>query len=281
MGRLNVAQLTGALRARGLTVRVDPGAETRGESYLDAEVIVVHDDIIGGCPAAMPSVIRSGVQQPTQYVPGPLYNLWVACDGTVTIAATGVSNNAGKGGFAGYVGNSRTIGVCRSHHPDHGAAPAKQNDATAVVCAVLSQLQGIPASRCVGHKEWAEGRKSDPWNLDMAVFRRRVEENGVRPMSDQQRRKLESLAREAAEGRRMLRGRPIPMRGRDVRELQFALGLRQTGIYGVRTIRKVQSLQAWTKVGVALDGKPTGRVNRETWEVVMFFYFARAWGFVA
>lgn len=170
MGRLDLDAIASDLRARGLEVTIDPGAHTRGSSLLSPEVVVVHDDIIGGCPWPMPGVIRSGVQQPTQYVPGPLYNIWVACDGRVVLNASGVANNAGAGSAFGYVGNSRTVGICRSHHPDVAPATREVNETTAVVAAVVCLHIDRSPERVVGHKEWTT-RKADPWNLEMEAFR--------------------------------------------------------------------------------------------------------------
>lgn len=271
-----LADLPAVLADWDLEVTTLSGAATRGSSSINPSVIVVHDDIIGGCPTSMPGAIRSGVQQPTQYVPGPLYNIWINCTGRVVLAADGVANNAGEGSSHGFTGNSRTIGICRSHHPDVAAATRAQNDATATVTAVVLTLIDRPTDRAVGHKEWTT-RKSDPWDVAMGDFRKAVAERRVRPMSPQERRKLLELAASAAEGRRMLRGRPVPMRGRDVRELQYALSIRPTGIYGPRTIAKVKALQAWLDIDV---DRP-GRVNRSTWEAVYFFFLARAWGYVA
>jgi len=95
---------------------------------------------------------------------------------------------------------------------------------------------------------------------------------GKRPLTMSQKQKLTRLAKEAAKGRRHLRRKLPPMRGRDVRETQYALGIPRTGVYGRGTERAVRKLQKWLKLPV------TGTVNQRTAQAVMFFYLARAWG---
>lgn len=183
--------LPAMLRGRGLTVHERAGWQRFGAATLRPAVIVVHDDIIGGCPTSLPGIIPGGRPD----LPGPLYNLWIECDGDVHIVAGGVANNAGRGSWAGYTGNSRTIGMCRSHHPDggaHGGTP-EQNASASVVCAVLADLYGIPAANVIGHKEWTS-RKPDPWHLDMGAFRSQVAAGGQEDdMTPEQAAKLDQV----------------------------------------------------------------------------------------
>ena len=165
-----------------------------GSPSLSPAVIVVHDDVIGGCPSRPPGALTTGVRQPTQYVPGPLYNVWIACDLTVWFIAGGRANNAGSGGWAGYTGNSRTIGVCRSFDGNDAGAPPAQTAATAAVCSVLARMYGIPAGNVIGHKEWTT-RKSDPHGVNMAQFRAMVagSNSEVHDMTDEQAAMLKEV----------------------------------------------------------------------------------------
>lgn len=121
-------------------------------------------------------------------LPGPLSNLHIAPDGTVTVVAAGVCWHAGQGSYPGLPANAanfHVIGIeCawpfdttirentawRERWPDPQIIAMR--DTTA---AILLRL-GFDSSRVIGHKEWA-GRsqgKWDPGNLDMGWFRGEV-----------------------------------------------------------------------------------------------------------
>ncbi len=121
-------------------------------------------------------------------LPGPLSQLHIAQDGTVTVVAGGVCWHAGMGGYIGIptdLANWHVIGIECAWPRDTSITPATQTrerwpdeqiiamrDTTA---AILSKL-GVGANRVIGHKEWA-GRsqgKWDPGHLDMHWFRAEV-----------------------------------------------------------------------------------------------------------
>ncbi len=95
-----------------------------------------------------------------------------------------------------------------------------------------------------------------------------------RTMTPADRRTIERLARQAAGHRRMLRLRPRPyMHGRGVRELQTVLN-RPIGLpYGPGTAHAVGDLQEF------FGGDRTERVDRATWELVLFIYISHGFGF--
>lgn len=96
-----------------------------------------------------------------------------------------------------------------------------------------------------------------------------------REMTPADRRIIEGIARRAAAGRRMLRWRKgVPhQRGRDVREVNAVLN-RPAGLgYRPITARQVAELQAF------FGAEPTGRVDRATWELILFAYIAHGFGF--
>lgn len=118
---------------------------------------------------------------------GPLSNLHIAPDGTVTIVAVGVCWHAGRGSISWIPtdnANQHTIGIeCAwpdirpdgSYDPQQ-RWPDKQIISMRDTCAALALKLGVPPSRVIGHKEWAgkaQG-KWDPGNLDMAWFRDEV-----------------------------------------------------------------------------------------------------------
>jgi len=119
---------------------------------------------------------------------GPLSNLHIAQDGTVTIVAAGVCWHAGMGFYPGIPtdgGNQVLIGIECAWPRDTSITPATQTrerwpDAEIIamrdtVAAILTKL-GYGSDRVIAHREYA-GRaqgKWDPGNLDMGWFRREV-----------------------------------------------------------------------------------------------------------
>ncbi len=119
---------------------------------------------------------------------GPLSNLHIAQDGTVTVVAAGVCWHAGRGSFPGIPtdnGNQVLIGIECAWPRDTSITPATQTrerwpDAQIIamrdsVAAILTRL-GHDSSRVIAHKEYAglaQG-KWDPGNLDMGWFRGEV-----------------------------------------------------------------------------------------------------------
>lgn len=93
------------------------------------------------------------------------------------------------------------------------------------------------------------------------------------PLSDQQKRALLAGARRmvAQNPRPRLRYRhPNPFRGRYVKEVQRALGIPQTGKYGVGTYNAVRGLQE-------LMGLPvTGEVDQATWIWIIYVALVKA-----
>jgi len=119
---------------------------------------------------------------------GPLSQLHIAPDGTVSIVAAGVCWHAGMGSYPGIpkdLANYHTIGIECAWPRDTSITPATQTrerwpDAQIIamrdtVAAILTRL-GVGPERVIGHKEWA-GRaqgKWDPGNIDMNWFRGEV-----------------------------------------------------------------------------------------------------------
>ena len=121
-------------------------------------------------------------------LPGPLSQLHIAPDGTVSVVAAGVCWHAGMGGYPGIptdLANYHTIGIECAWPRDTSITPATQGretwpDAQIIamrdtVAAILDRI-GVGSNRVIGHKEWA-GRaqgKWDPGNVDMNWFRGEV-----------------------------------------------------------------------------------------------------------
>lgn len=119
---------------------------------------------------------------------GPLSQLHISQDGTVSVVAGGVCWHAGMGSYPGIptdLANWHVIGIECAWPRDTSITPATQTrerwpDAQIIamrdtVAAILSKL-GVGANRVIGHKEWAgkaQG-KWDPGHLDMHWFRAEV-----------------------------------------------------------------------------------------------------------
>lgn len=128
------------------------------------------------------------IQRGRPDLPGPLSQLHIAPDGTVSVVAAGVCWHAGMGSYPGIptdLANYHTIGIECAWPMDTSITPATQTnerwpDAQIIamrdtVAAILNRL-GVGSERVIAHKEWA-GRaqgKWDPGNLDMNWFRGEV-----------------------------------------------------------------------------------------------------------
>lgn len=118
---------------------------------------------------------------------GPLSNLHIAPDGTVTVVAVGVCWHAGAGSYPwlpANMGNWHLIGIeCAwptigpgGRYDEHERWPDAQIIAMRDTVAALLGHLGYLQDRAIGHKEYA-GRaqgKWDPGNMDMGWFRGEV-----------------------------------------------------------------------------------------------------------
>jgi hypothetical protein len=119
---------------------------------------------------------------------GPLSNLHIAQDGTVTVVAAGVCWHAGRGSYPGIPtdgGNQVLIGIECAWPRDTSITPATQTRerwpdvqiiAMRDTCAAILNKLGFAQDRVIAHKEYAgqSQGKWDPGNLDMAWFRQEV-----------------------------------------------------------------------------------------------------------
>lgn len=168
--------LADVLRAEGVEVVEFPGWRQRGHGdFKDIRGVMVHHT---GSDNATAASIAHGRPD----LPGPLSQLHIARDGTVTVVAAGVAWHAGVGMYPWLptnMGNWHTIGIECANSGTSPTAPHRRHwpDAQyfAMVdsCAAISRRLGIPASRTIGHKEYA-GRaqgKWDPGAIDMDRLR--------------------------------------------------------------------------------------------------------------
>lgn len=108
---------------------------------------------------------------------GPLAQLGLGRDGTFYVVAAGKANHAGLGSWQGITsGNEHFIGIEAENTGEENDFPwpAAQLEAFHRGVAAILEHIGKCTNNCIGHKEWAPFRKSDP-NFDMNSFRSDVD----------------------------------------------------------------------------------------------------------
>ncbi|QIS16567.1 N-acetylmuramoyl-L-alanine amidase [Nocardia arthritidis] len=184
--------LADILRDEGLRVVEYPGWRDRGHGdFGDIWGIVAHHTGGSNTP---PSEIADGVPG----LDGPLSQLHLSQDGTVTVIAAGVAWHAGAGSWPGLPednANFYTIGIEAANNGTEGWSQT-QYDAYVGCCAAILRKLGRGADRVIGHKEWAGPKqgKWDPGRMDMDQFRAdvadRLKGSALMALSDQEQREL-------------------------------------------------------------------------------------------
>lgn len=259
--------LPDALKDAGLKFSLDPGWENRGLGDVGSifGVICHHTGVRNPNKLNMPTLnsLRNGrkAEPGLAALPGPLAQLGLGRDGTYFVIAAGRAAHAGKGSFNGVSGNLRFIGIeAESAGIPSEPWPEIQLDAYhRGVAAILKHL-GKDSSFCVGHKEYAPGRKDDP-NLNMNDFRTAVAAimSGVtppRPLIPA----VEPAPPAGTSPRPTLRR---PMTNNDfVKQLQTKIGVDADGTFGPKTEAAVRVFQR------DHDLVPDGIVGPKTWAIL-------------
>lgn len=173
--------LADVLRAEGLDPVEYSGWRDRGHGdFKDIRGVMVHHT---GSDNATAASIANGRPD----LRGPLSQLHIARDGTVTVVAVGVAWHAGVGMYPWLptnMGNWHMIGIECANSGTSPRAPHRQNwpDAQyfALIrcCAAINRRLAQTSARTIGHKEYA-GRaqgKWDPGAIDMDIARRDIQE---------------------------------------------------------------------------------------------------------
>jgi CubicO group peptidase (beta-lactamase class C family) len=177
----NMTWLADVLRQGGLKVQEENGWQTRGHGEMgDLRGIMLHHTA-GPAEGNYPSlnIVRDGDSS----LPGPRAQLGLARDGTWIVIAAGLAYHAGEGGPWESVpkdqGNEFMIGIEAESVGTRQDWTKEQLDSYPRGVAALLKHVHQPASRAIGHKEWAPQRKSDPafWPGDMDGFRKEVEKH--------------------------------------------------------------------------------------------------------
>ncbi|MGW4742344.1 N-acetylmuramoyl-L-alanine amidase [Nocardia xishanensis] len=166
--------LADVLREEGLRVVEFPGWRERGHGdFGEIWGVIAHHTGGSHTPCAE---IAYGLPN----LAGPLSQLHLDRDGTVTVVAAGVAWHAGVGRWPGLPednANFHTIGIEAVNNGTEGWSP-EQYDAYVGCCAAILRRLGHGADRVIGHKEWAGSKqgKWDPGGMDMDQFRADVAE---------------------------------------------------------------------------------------------------------
>jgi len=171
--------------ALGKRLKTLPGWKSRGHGdFKDIRGILWHHT--GNAAESAESIARGRSD-----LPGPLSNIHIAPDGTVTIVAVGVCWHAGAGSYPWLptnMGNWHLLGVECAWPRNTSLTPATAHrerwpDAQIVsmrdVAAAITLKLGFGPERNICHKEWAgvaQG-KWDPGNFDPSWFRGEVEKD--------------------------------------------------------------------------------------------------------
>ena len=177
----NPVWLPSALRDEGVAPIEFAGWRTRGHGeFKDIRGVLVHHTGSDRATAASIAIGRPDLA-------GPLSQLHIARDGTVTVVAAGVGWHAGVGMYPwvpANMGNWHLIGIECANSGTSPSAPHRRNwpDAQYLAlvrcCAAINRRLGQTSARTIGHKEYA-GRaqgKWDPGAIDMAELRRDISE---------------------------------------------------------------------------------------------------------
>ena len=254
--------LADVLRAGGGRPVEYPGWRDRGHGdFSDIRGVMVHHT---GSDTAGAASIAAGRPD----LPGPLSQLHIAQDGTVTVVAVGVAWHAGVGMYPWLptnMGNWHMIGIECANSGTGPRAPHRTNwpdaqyDALVGSCAAINRRLAQNSTRTIGHKEYAglSQGKWDPGAIDMDILR-----------SDIQTR-IGKIAKPAPTPRP-----PVPVgeyahillfagsEGPQVAELQrhlkygydaYAGDLVINGVYGPETEAAVREFQRRTR-GLRVDG---------------------------
>jgi hypothetical protein len=238
-----------------LKVALVDGWKDRGRGPVGETLGVICHHTVGQPVGNMPSLDALIRGRPD--LGGPLSQLGLGRDGTFYVIAAGRANHAGPGSWKGIdAGNTHFIGIEAEHTgKPQDPWPAVQIDAyQRGVAAILKRAQRT-VDYCIGHKEWAPGRKPDP-TFDMNAFRVQVGAilNGTAaapvliPAVEP--------APGGAGGRATLRRGAT---GEQVKELQKLLGLVPDGSFGPRTEAAMRAVQR------AFGMVPDGIVGPKTW----------------
>lgn len=252
--------LPGVLEDAGLKVAEDPGWQSRGRGEMARVRGVICHHTVGPATGNMPSlgILRSGRSN----LAGPLAQLGLGRDGTYYVIAAGRANHAGEGSWKDLKdnGNYYMIGIeAENMGTPADKWPPVQMDAYKRGVAAILRHAGCKAEACIGHKEWAPGRKPDPL-FDMNGFRSDVAAIMAGTVPVPPRIPAREPSANATQGRNTLRrGAMGPL----VKQIQTRLQISPVdGVFGPYTEAAVREFQR------AHGLVPDGIVGPKSWAAI-------------
>lgn len=254
--------LADVLRDEGLRPVEYPGWRNRGHGdFKDIRGVMVHHT---GSDTASAASIAEGRPD----LPGPLSQLHIARNGTVTVVAVGVAWHAGIGQYPWLptnMGNWHMIGIECANSGTSPTAPHRTNwpeaqyNALVDSCAAINRRLAQNSSRTIGHKEYA-GRaqgKWDPGAINMDILRQDIQNQiGVIPNPAPTPRPPVPVGQYA--DILLFRGTEGPQVAELQRRLKYAYSsyagdLVIDGVFGLSTEVAVREFQRRTR-GLKVDG---------------------------
>lgn len=154
--------LAHALRAEGLDVDEIDGWRANGDGdFDDVWGIICHHT--GGDDISAETIARG-----TRQRPGPLSNVLINRDGSITVVAAGVAHHAGPGYHPDLPHadvDTRTIAV-HAELRGHQKYPREQYLGYVRSCAALLRHINQPASHVLGHQEWNTAQRDPCLSMD-------------------------------------------------------------------------------------------------------------------
>ncbi|UVK59293.1 lysin A [Gordonia phage Pherobrine] len=164
--------LVEVLRAFGVNTREFSNWRQRGHGDFNVIWgIVIHHT--GGNNASAASIAYGSPN-----LAGPVSQIHLDRNAVATVVAAGISWHAGIGSWPGIQKNNAnavTIGV-EANSDGRTPWPPAMLDAYYRICAAICWYLGLPASRVIGHKDWAAVQgKWDPGLINVKDFQRKVQ----------------------------------------------------------------------------------------------------------
>lgn len=252
-----LAWLADTLHAANLKVAEVPGWQARGHANMGQVRGLIMHHTAGAKIGNMPSLGIVTHGRPD--LAGPLCNLGLGRDGTWYCVAAGLAYHAGAGNWRGITnGNSGMIGVECENTGLGEPWPDVQLDSFRHGVAAIFRKLGLSADMCCGHKEYAlpHGRKIDPTGVDMVRMRQDIAMilAGIAPSP------AIIPAHDGAWHATIRRG---ATGGDDVKLVQKAAGVPETGVFDAATEAAVRRLQSGH--GLVADGI----VGPRTWAAIL------------
>ncbi|WP_290630498.1 N-acetylmuramoyl-L-alanine amidase, partial [Aquisalimonas sp.] len=171
---------TAASRTRadlGVTVVELAGFAARGHGALTIRGTMWHDTVTG----TNVSRTRLGTLLRDGYVGlrGPIATVGLDRDGTLILVAAGRAHHAGSGSPTRGItsGNAQTVGLevaNRGRGSGERWTGAQYDAAVAFTAHLADAAAGARRPAMLGHREWAPGRKVDPWAPNLGTGRERI-----------------------------------------------------------------------------------------------------------